>query len=61
VDRAGLRQATESLRARLYRTGEPAVRDRVLERLSQRFAKWREVQTWTRRYGSLKSNTTRES
>jgi len=35
----------EALRARLYNPGERAVRDKVLEKLSQRFAKSREVPT----------------
>ena len=41
VPRRQVRSAKEQLRARLYGSGERAVRDRVLTALSRRYANWR--------------------
>jgi hypothetical protein len=41
VARPGLRAAKEALRRRLYGAGEREVRDRVLKRLSETYARWR--------------------
>jgi hypothetical protein len=41
IARPGLRAAKEALRRRLYGSGERDVRDAVLRRLSERYARWR--------------------
>ncbi len=41
VDREGLRETKEALRARLYRKGQRPVRDQVLAAMAQRFEAWR--------------------
>lgn len=47
VPPAQLRAAKEAIRARLYSAAERALRDRILGRLSDLFARWREAEPGT--------------